>query len=285
MYDFIKRLFVNRDRDITFVLLDENEPEPSISYRFKPSRLWRLFYISVFVAVAVALLLVMFTPLGGLLYNRQDAQLRQRAIKISRKVQALEDSLRARDSQLMQIQDVIASEKDTSFSVDQSYSEVSAQKNQESSELNTFPKVSTQGALSENEIIFSRIFKGGPQFPANYPLEGTFTRGYDPKDGHYGIDIATKKGTPFRAIADGAILNEEWTINYGFVVHVQHSDGIITVYKHAASLSKSIGDIVLKGDILGTVGNVGIMSSGPHLHVEIWRNGVPQNPNTYLIKS
>jgi len=285
MYDFLKRLFFEKDRDLTFVLFDDEEPESSTSYHFKPSQLWHLFYGSLICAVAIALVLVMFTPLGALLYNKKDADLRQRAIQISRRVKELEDSLRARDSQLTTIQSVIASEKDTSFSVGGNYNNELSSKNQESMELNTFPKVSTKGVLSQNEIIFSRIFEGAPQFPASYPLEGTFTRGYDPKDGHYGIDIATKNGTPFKAIADGAILNEEWTINYGFVVHVQHSNGIITVYKHASSLSKSIGDIVLKGDILGTVGNVGIMSTGPHLHVEIWRNGVPQNPNTYLIKS
>jgi len=285
MFDFLKRLFKKQDRELTFVLFDDEEPESSISYHFKPSRLWRLFYASLVAVALLALLLVMFTPLGALMYNRQDAELRQRAIRISQKVRALQDSLRARDSQLTEIQNVITSEKDTTFSIEKNYSESAPPKNKNKWELDTFSKVSTQGALSQNEIIFSKIFQGGAQFPANYPIEGTFTRGYSPADGHYGIDIATKKGTPFRAVADGAILSQEWTINYGFVVEVQHSDGIITVYKHASSLAKSIGDIVLKGDILGTVGNVGILSSGPHLHIEIWRNGVPQNPNTYLIKS
>jgi murein DD-endopeptidase MepM/ murein hydrolase activator NlpD len=285
MFDFLKRLFKNQDRDLTFVLFDDEEPESSTSYHFKPSGLWRLFYGSLAFAVVLALLVVMFTPLGALMYNREDAQLRQRAIAISKKVQALQDSLQARDSQLMEIQKVIASGKDTSFSVDQNFSNAVPEENPKNWELETFSDVTTKGKLSQNEIIFSKIFKGSPQFPANYPLEGTFTRGYEPENGHYGIDIATKNGTPFKAIADGAVLNEEWTINYGFVVHIQHSNGIITVYKHAASLSKSIGDIVLKGDILGTVGDVGLMSSGPHLHIEIWKNGVPQNPNTYLIKS
>lgn len=285
MFDFIKRLFANRDRELTFVLLDDEEPEAPNTYKFNPSRLWRLFYVSLAVTAVLVLLLVMFTPLGSLMYNQQDAELRERAITISRKIKALQDSLRARDSQLMEIQNVIASDKDTVFSVSKNYSEAVPKENQKKWELDAFSKVSTQGALSQNEIIFSKIFQGGSQFPASYPIEGTFTRGYNPEDGHYGIDIATKKGTPFRAVADGAILSQDWTINYGFVVEVQHSDGIITVYKHAASLAKSIGDVVLKGDILGTVGNVGILSSGPHLHVEIWRNGVPQNPNTYLIKS
>lgn len=284
MFDFLKRLFNNQNKDLTFVLFDDDEPESSSSYHFRPSRLWRYFYGSLVSVMVLTLLLVMFTPLGALMYNRADEQLRERVIAVSEKVRALQDSLQARDMQLSEMQQVITSEDDTSFSIDQS-SISQNEMNQENRELDAFSEVSSNGMLSQNEILFSKIFESVPEFPADYPIEGTFTRGYNPENGHYGIDIATKQGTPFKAIADGAVINQDWTIDYGYVLHVQHSNGIITVYKHAASLSKSIGDIVLKGDILGTAGDVGVMSSGPHLHLEIWKNGVPQNPNTYLIKS
>lgn len=74
-------------------------------------------------------------------------------------------------------------------------------------------------------------------------------------------------------------------MNYGYVVHIQHENGIVSIFKHASGLTKEVGDIILKGDIVGTVGNVGTLSTGPHLHLEIWRNGVPQNPMMYLVKS
>jgi len=283
MLDFLKRLFSNQDQDLTFVVFDE-DPESSTSYHFRPSKLWNLFYGSLVAVIIITLLLVMFTPIGALMYNSEDAQLRQRVIDVSKKVQALKDSLDARDSQLSEMQQVIVGSKDTTFSVDNDFA-TQTETDQKSSELDFSSEVSTSGMLSQNEIIFSKIFDQVPDFPTDYPIDGTFTRGYNPENGHYGIDIATKEGTSFKAIADGAVVNQDWTINYGFVLHIQHSNGIITVYKHASSLSKSIGDIVLKGDILGTAGDVGVMSSGPHLHLEIWKNGVPQNPNTYLIKS
>jgi murein DD-endopeptidase MepM/ murein hydrolase activator NlpD len=65
---------------------------------------------------------------------------------------------------------------------------------------------------------------------------------------------------------------------------VQHSEGVITTYKHLSKLNKKEGDLVLKGDILGEIGNAGVLSTGPHLHLEISKNGVPQNPEVYLIK-
>jgi len=283
MLDFLKRLFSNQDQDLTFVVFDE-DPESSTSYNFRPSKLWNLFYGSLIAVIIITLLLVMFTPVGALMYNSEDAQLRQRVIEVSKKVQALKDSLDARDSQLTEMQQVIAGGEDTTFTVDSDF-DTQNEVNQKSRELDFSSEVSSKGMLSQNEIIFSNIFDQVPDFPTDYPIDGTFTRGYNPENGHYGIDIATEEGTSFKAIADGAVVNQDWTIDYGFVLHIQHSNGIITVYKHAASLSKSIGDIVLKGDILGTAGDVGVMSSGPHLHIEIWKNGVPQNPNTYLIKS
>lgn len=284
MLEFLKRLFKNQGQDLTFVVFDD-DPESSTSYTFNPSRLWTLFYVSLLTVTIIVLLLVMFTPISGLLYNSHDAQLRERVVEVSQKVQALKDSLEARDTQLSDIQQVIAAGDDTSFGVNEGSSFAMESANKKSSELDFTFEVSNKGLSFQNEIIFSKIFEQAPEFPTEYPVDGMFTRGFNPVKGHYGIDIATKQGTSFKAIADGAIINQDWTINYGYVLHVQHSNDIITVYKHAASVSKSIGDIVLKGDILGTTGDVGVLSSGPHLHLEIWKNGVPKNPNTYLIKS
>lgn len=284
MFEFLKRLINDQDRELTFVLLDDDKPESSTSYHFRPSRLWKFFYTIVIAAVVSTLLLVMFTPLGSFLYSRQDAQMREQVIDISQKVQALQDSLDARDDQLFEMQQVISSGEDTNFTVRKNYNPP-GQQYSENLEQNSFTGVSVDGGMiSQDEIIFSKVFEKVSNFPADYPLDGTLTRKYNPRNGHYGIDIATQKGTSFQAIADGAIVNQDWTVNFGFVLHVQHSKGILTVYKHAASVSKSIGDFVTKGDILGTAGDVGVLSSGPHLHIEIWKNGVPQNPNAYLIK-
>ncbi len=287
MIEFLKKIFSVKDREITFVLFDDKEPEASNSFQFKPESLLMLFYGSIGVVVLVVLLIVMFTPVGSLVYNQEDEQLRQSVIEVSKKVEALKDSLNARDMQLAEIQEVLAEGNDTTFRVDQGYrSEASP-----SEEVFVEPQAlagsntSASDMISQNEIIFSSLFKNTPEFPTFYPVEGTLTRGYNAETGHYGIDIATKKDMPFKAIADGAVINQDWTVNFGYVLHVQHGDGIISVYKHASSVAKTVGDVVIRGDILGTVGDIGVLSSGPHLHLEIWKNGVPQNPNSYLIKS
>jgi len=287
MLDFLKQIFKAKERDLTFVLFDDDEgPASSKTFKFRPEKLWHLFYGSLAVMLVIALLIFMFTPVGNLIYNQEDHELRQSVIEISERVQALKDSLNARDMQLAEIQQILSAGTDTVFNVGTPYQP--QMQNAEGSafrEQNAISKVNAYEMISQNEIIFSSLFKQAPEFPAFYPVNGTLTRGYNPENGHYGIDIATKNNIPFRALADGAVINQDWTTNYGYVIQVQHNNGIISIYKHASSVSKKIGDVILKGEILGTVGDVGILSSGPHLHLEIWKNGVPQNPNSYLVKS
>lgn len=286
MLDFLKKLFSVKNRDLTVVVLDDQEPESSNTYKFRPEKLMVTFYLAMAGVAALVLLLVMFTPLGSLVYNQEDEELREAVIGIQQRVEALKDSLEARDMQLAEIQEVLALGADTTFSVSPDIGESYTGENELSeTSLEQVSPVNTPDMITQNEIIFSGLLKNAPQFPASYPVDGTLTRGYNPVTGHYGIDIATKENSPFRAIADGAVVNQDWTVNYGYVVYIQHSNGLISVYKHASSTAKSAGDIILKGDILGTVGDSGVLSSGPHLHLEIWKNGVPQNPVSYLIKS
>lgn len=286
MIEFLKKLFKYKDRELTVVLLDDEEPESSNTFQINPARLFGLFYISIALTVVIILFLVIFTPLGSLVYDKEDEELRSSVIEVSRRVEDLRDSLAVRDQQLLEIQQILAEGKDTLFQTRTEYLEQVPQNQQaDLLELEDDSRVQNIDMISKNEIIFSGILKQTPDFPAPFPVEGTLTRGFNQETGHLGIDIATKDEKVFRSIADGSVINRDWTISFGYVLQIQHSGGIISVYKHASDLSKDIGDIVLKGDILGTVGNTGVFSSGPHLHLEIWKNGVAQNPKMYLIKS
>lgn len=281
--DFLKKLIESGNRKLTVVLFHDESPESSNSYKITPSKLLFLFYGSLVVVVIMVLLLVMFTPFGSVLYNHEDEELRASAIEISEKVSSLQDSLRSRDRQLYEMQTVLSDGTDTTFStseinLDESLRDPSMQRNEE-------VEAAPTEMISKNDVIFSNLLKEAPDFPAPYPVEGTLTRDYNYGSGHFGVDIATSNETVFRAIADGSVVNQEWTVSYGYVLHIQHRDGIISVYKHAASLTKNVGDIIIQGDVLGTVGDTGVVSSGPHLHLEIWKDGVPQNPLLYLLKS
>mgnify|MGYP000271213510 FL=1 len=114
------------------------------------------------------------------------------------------------------------------------------------------------------------------------PLTGSISEGFNRDDKHYAIDIVAQTGTPVKAIADGTVILSEWTAETGYVITVQHPNEFISVYKHNGTLLKQQGDIIKSGEAIANVGSTGELTTGPHLHFELWSNGFPVNPTDYI---
>ncbi|MFT4754028.1 MAG: murein DD-endopeptidase MepM/ murein hydrolase activator NlpD [Salibacteraceae bacterium] len=106
------------------------------------------------------------------------------------------------------------------------------------------------------------------------PIKGTVVDHFDTKKRHYGTDIVTEKGEPIKAVMDGTIVMADYTTKSGFVVRIQHRNNLISVYKHCSAVLKQVGEVVSAGDPVAVVGNTGELSTGPHLHLELWENGI-----------
>lgn len=114
------------------------------------------------------------------------------------------------------------------------------------------------------------------------PLPGIISAPYSTKSSHYGVDIVSKKNEPIKSVADGTVLLASWTQDAGYVIAVQHRSNVISVYKHNSSLLKKSGDFVSAGDVIAIIGNTGELTTGPHLHFELWYNGNPMNPEEFV---
>ncbi|MBI5022114.1 MAG: M23 family metallopeptidase [Ignavibacteriales bacterium] len=121
------------------------------------------------------------------------------------------------------------------------------------------------------------------QLPLMMPVNGYIAREFDPLQLHYGIDFAGRAKMPVVATASGTVVFSNWTNEDGFVIMITHEGGYLSVYKHNYSLIKRIGERVRRGETIALLGNTGERSSGPHLHFELWINGVVQNPAKYLL--
>lgn len=285
MLDLIKKLYERRTRRITIMLLDDSRPNEDNSYKLKPNNLFGMLLALSGALMLLAAVIFMVTPLGSLLYNPDKASIREQIIDITERTIALEDSLLKRDRQLEEMKDIIRLSTDTTLNIDERFADVINEGLlSQRSAYGELPEATSMRQLNQTQIISAGVLREAPVFPARFPVPGTVTRGYIPENSHFGIDIAAGKDETVLNVAEGSVTGSSWTIKYGYVLSVQHSNGIITVYKHLSSVNKKEGDLVLKGDILGTVGDSGILSSGPHLHFEIWKNGVPQNPELYLVK-
>ncbi|MDG5491088.1 M23 family metallopeptidase [Psychroserpens sp. SPM9] len=114
------------------------------------------------------------------------------------------------------------------------------------------------------------------------PVNGKISEGYNLKEKHYAVDIVVAKDTPVKATADGTVIFAEWTVETGYVVIIEHSYELISVYKHNASITKQQGDLVKSGEVIAMAGNTGELTTGPHLHFELWNRGYPVNPTNYI---
>ncbi len=115
------------------------------------------------------------------------------------------------------------------------------------------------------------------------PLTGFISRGFNPDNGHMGIDIVAKVGSPIFAAASGYVVFSDFTTKDGYMIILAHSNGYITIYKHCSSLLKEARDRVVEGEIIALSGNSGEITTGPHLHFEVWKDGRPIDPKTVLI--
>ena len=149
----------------------------------------------------------------------------------------------------------------------------------DSSELTEFDFAKLSG--EQKRTFFKNI-------PTLQPADGFLSRGYDSSlmlaEAHLGLDISAPTGTPVKAPADGVVIFSGWTVDGGNVLIIEHGYGYKTLYKHNERNLVHRLERVNQGQIIALVGNTGKISSGPHLHYEVWQHGKPLDPANYLNK-
>ena len=126
-------------------------------------------------------------------------------------------------------------------------------------------------------------YAAGLRFPSPPPVDGVLSRGFDAARGHLAVDYAATVGTPVRAVAGGHVVLADWTHDGGHTIAVQHPGGYLSVYKHNSRLLKRVGDRVRTQETIALSGDTGEVTSGPHLHVELWHDGLAQDPAAFLL--
>lgn len=114
------------------------------------------------------------------------------------------------------------------------------------------------------------------------PVQGYITEDYNPQKEHFGLDIVTTKDAPVKAVLNGKVISTEWTLETGYVIVVQHADNLVSFYKHNSKLLKKTGNFVSSGDVIAITGNSGELTTGPHLHFELWRDGGSVDPKQFI---
>lgn len=290
MWQFLRNVLKGDKTEITVVLLDEKDPSLSGSLKINNRFFVLLVAIILFVSSAIAFLALFLTPLGNIFSDRQSESIRSELLAITDRIDQLQDSLETRDLQLEDMKRVIRLNIDTLYMAgpNASIGPDEATAGYASLPMVDFDLLKPRDILSGLGTGEPLLISGSPTGSENpellmWPADGTLTQDFLPDEGHFGIDIALAEGAPFMSVETGRVIHSAWTVEYGYVLMVQHRNAMVTVYKHAASLAVASGDLVLRGQVVGTVGNRGVLSSGSHLHLEVWKSARAINPLTLLV--
>lgn len=133
-----------------------------------------------------------------------------------------------------------------------------------------FEEEDDNGRSTFNELVF---------FP---PVKGVLSDTFNARSDHFGVDIVTGQNKEVKAVMDGRVLMAEFTIETGYVMAIQHSNELVSIYKHNSQLMRKVGNFIEQGEVIAISGNTGELTSGPHLHFELWYKGEPIDPARYV---
>lgn len=261
---------------------------------FEEVRSFKLSLLNVYVflstlMVAVALLvasLIIFTPLKRYIPGFGDLKEYKEVLRLSQKVDDLEDEIKAHQTYTDNFKRMLTSDVETEKEVPKESVELPdsayvIKRIPEDEKLRQSLEVVSGNSNNSQLVNVSPKDVPLSQFYFIPPLVGEISKVYESKK-HPAIDILAPKNTPIKAIMDGFVVSADWSLEYGNTIAIQHSNNIITFYKHNSSLLKKTGSFVKAGEAIAIIGNTGELSSGPHLHFELWHKGKPINPSEYI---
>ncbi|MFA9370926.1 MAG: M23 family metallopeptidase [Labilibaculum antarcticum] len=238
------------------------------------------------VLIALVTLLIAFTPLREYIPGYPDGEMRKNIENNAVLVDSLIMELDQKDRFFQGIRNVISGNdfdnvlenpadsivdpryKDLSFSTSSNDS-VFRKEHEEDEKYNL-----SLGSAAKPRDLLNTLF-----FP---PMRGLISNHYDSKIEHFGTDIVGGMNARISSILDGTVIFSEWTLNTGYVIQIQHSNNLLSIYKHNSELLKKTGEHVKAGEAIALLGNSGELTSGPHLHFELWHNGRALNPEDYI---
>jgi len=275
-----KRLFHKQ----TIVLRDDDTLKERFSLRLNLMNVFVLFSVVSIVMFTLTVYVIAFTSLREYIPGYSSEKINSQMMELTTKTDSLQQVLRYNHAYIESIKKVLLGE-------------VKPQKTDKDSLISTelhkmengkFLPSKIDSILREevaNEDKYNLFEKAEQKINTVLfaPVKGTITDIFSESEKHFAVDIALPIGTPIKSIANGTIIFADWTPTNGNVVIISHPEEIMSVYKHCESITKTQGDLVRTGEVIATSGNTGTLSTGAHLHFELWKNGLPVDP-TYFIE-
>lgn len=258
---------------------------------------FRLSRLNVFVALGTLTLvliflttiLIAFTSLKEYIPGYTNVGLQKQVYELHLKTDSIEAALVRKERFIQSIRDVISGKdlttdipmpKDTA----NRYSNIRIKKSVEDSLLRAELENQARFNLYRLDMPEPGFTPGGSIGDLSFfpPVKGVVTSTFSMADRHYGVDIVSRQDEAIKSVLEGTVVFSGWTLETGYVIAVQHQRNILSVYKHNSALLRKEGEFVRAGDPIAIIGTSGELSTGPHLHFELWNNGYPVDPKDYI---
>lgn len=263
------------------VILNEETFEERFSFKLNRLNVFIFTVLSSLFLIITTTVIIAFTPLREYIPGYSSTTLKKKAANLAYQTDSLQQVISVNDQYLASIKKVLTGDvKTVEFNKD---SIIEVAKTDPSVLVRISRKDSLLREQVEKEDKYNPLAAQQVQkYVLFAPVKGTITEPYDSKAKHYAVDVVTIKDSPVKAVADGTVIFAEWTVATGYVIIVKHGNDLISVYKHNGLLTKGQGEVVKGGEVIAIVGNTGELTTGPHLHFELWRDGFPINPTSFI---
>lgn len=241
------------------------------------------FFFLVFIAILW--IVVAYTPIRELIPGYPDAGMRNDIVQNKIRLDSLEMEIAYRDMYFENLKAVIRGERPENF--------INTASEQGHDADLRFTRSSSDSLLRHDIEVTEKLsipvtLNAGTSVKLEKlhffsPVRGMVTNSFNPMANHFGTDVVAGPNEVVKATLDGTVTMATWTLETGHVIQIQHENNLISVYKHNAELLKTVGTRVKAGDAIAIIGNSGELTTGPHLHFEIWQNGVPLNPEELIV--
>ena len=268
------------------VVLDDSTFEEKTSFTLSALNLFVFIGSLSLFLIFILTYIIAFTSLREYIPGYADVKLRRNVTELMQRADSLEESLLAKDLYIKNLDDVLHDK----VSVTQIENAVKS-KGVNFEELNVSKSASEESFRKEienkdkNSLAYSSGKSGMDGIAGLFffnPAVGMVSSSFNSVENHFGIDIVTKKDESIKSTLAGTVIYSGWTSESGYMIQIQHNNDIVSVYKHNSVVLKNEGERVNAGQVIAIVGNSGEITTGPHLHFEIWHKGTAIDPQDYI---
>ena len=275
----LKHFFYN----YKIVISNEDTFEERLSFKLSKINVISILFSFSAVLIAFTVILVFYTSLREYVPGYSPPEFYETSKYLTKKTDSLEKALDINNRFYRSIENVLMGKSEKVVSKDTIFTKISESKKTgtnvsivvEDSLLRDYVESEDRFNLTKNQLnIENKTFYT--------PLKWEITQSFNFKENHFGLDISVRLGTAVRSISNGRVVFSEWSVDTGHVLIIDHGEKTLSVYKHNKKVLKKQNDLVRAGEIIAYSGDQGQLSSGPHLHLEIWINGAPINPELLI---